>query len=132
MTGSIQLSHKVSWRQRQRVASLPFRNQIVHITPAHKLFPRTGLPGGGRAAGAQERQVQALRELPERGGELAVVDGTVLVRVELVEQSLDLGVRDAELPAHRDEVLVLDPARFVHVTGGKEPPETRRLHRGMD
>lgn len=108
----------------QSDVTLPFRDQPVHITPAHKLFPGTG------RLGAEGGQVQALRELLEPGGEHAVVDEPVLVRVELSEQSGDLLLGDAEPTADRSKVLVLDPTRFVHIAGGEEYPETRPLHRG--
>lgn len=109
----------------QSDVTLPFRDQPVHITPAHKLFPGTG------RLGAEGGQVQALRELLEPGGKLAVVDEPVLVRVELSKQSRDLVLGDAELAADRSKVLVLDPTRFVRIAGGEESPETRPLHRGM-
>lgn len=73
--------------------------------------------------GAKRRQVQSLRHLPEPGGEVAVVDVSVITRVELVEQTFDVRFGDAELAAHRREILVLDPAGLVHVAGGKQPPE---------
>lgn len=73
--------------------------------------------------GAQRGQVQSLRNLPKPGGEVAVVDVAVITRVELVEQTSDVSFGDAELAAHRREILVLDPAGLVHVAGGKEPPE---------
>lgn len=116
--------HAVTSEGRSDV-TLPFRDQPVHITPAHKLFP------GTRRLGAEGGQVQALRELLEPGGKLAVVDEPVLVRVELSEQSRDLILGDAEPTADRSKVLVLDPTRFVDVAGGEESPETRPLHRGV-
>lgn len=107
--------------------SLPFRNQSLRIYPAHKLFPRTASVLG--RPGAERRQVQSLGHLLEPGGELAVVDVSVFVRVELVEQSFDLSFGDVELPADHGEVLVLDPARFVHITSGKQSAKAGSLHR---
>lgn len=104
----------------------PLGDQAVHITTAHKLFPRSG------RFGSEDGQVQTLGELLEARGKPAVVDEPVLVHVELSEQSPDVVLRDAELATHRSKVLELDATRFVHIAGGEESPETRPLHREMN
>lgn len=105
----------------QHLGCAPFRDKILHPSPIHQHVPRTALVL--ERPGAERRQVQSLRHLPEPGGEAAVVDVSVIARVELVEQTLDVSFGDAELAAHRREILVLDPAGLVHVAGGEEPPE---------
>lgn len=105
----------------QHLGCAPFRDKILHPSPIHQHVPRIALVL--ERPGAERRQVQSLRHLPEPGGEAAVVDGSVITRVELVEQTLDVSFGDAELAAHRREVLELDPAGLVQVAGGEEPPE---------
>lgn len=101
---------------------LPLGQETLGVHPAHELFPRAARPRAARAP------VERVRHLPEPAGELAVVDVSALVRVELVEQSSDLGLGDAELPADDREVAVLDLPGLVHVAGGKEPPQTGSVH----
>lgn len=107
---------------RQHSAGSPFRDKSLHSsTPIRQHVPRIALVL--QRPGAQRRQVQRLRHLPKLGGEVAVVDASVIARVELVEQTSDVSFGDAELAAHRREILVLDLTGFVHVAGGKQPPQ---------
>lgn len=105
----------------QNLGCAPFRDKSLHPSPIHQHVPRIALVLG--RPGAERRQVQSLRHLLKPGGEVAVVDVSVITRVELVEQTSDVSVGDAELATHRREILVLDPAGLVHVAGGKQPPE---------
>ena len=107
----------------------PFRQEVLRVHPTHELFPRPSRAEArpGPAAGGGP-PVQLLGHLLEPGGELAVVDVSVLVRVEPVEQSLDLGFGHVELPAHHREIPELDLPGVVHIAGGKQPPETGAVH----
>lgn len=113
-------------RRSQPDVILPLRQQSLRVHPAHELFPRAGLRLGRPSP--ERRQVQSLRNIVKPGRKLAVVDVSISVHVELVEQSLDLGVGDVQLPANHREVLVLDPPRFVHIASGKKSPKTGSVH----
>lgn len=106
-------------------ASSPVGHQSLRFSLIRQHVPRTApvleRPGAQRCQA--QAQVQSLRHLPEPGGEVAVVDVPVSIRVELVEQSFDVSFSHAELKAHRRKILVFDLAGFVHVAGGKQPPQ---------
>lgn len=100
----------------------PFRYQSLRFSLLiHQHVPRISLVL--ERAGVQGRQVQSLRHLPKPGGKVAVVDVPIIIRVELVEQSLDVSFGDAEVQAHRRKILVFDLPGLVDVAGGKQPPE---------
>lgn len=101
--------------------SLPFRHKSLRFSLIHQHIPRIALVP--ERPGAKRRQVQRLRHLPKLGGEVTVVDVSIIIRVELVEQSFDVSFRDVEFEAHRGKILVFDLPGLVHVAGGKQPPE---------
>lgn len=105
----------------QHLGCAPFSDKSLHPSPIHQHVPRIALVL--ERPGVKRRQVQSLRHLPKPGGEVAVVDVSVITSVELVEQTFDVSFGDAEFAAHRREILELDPAGLVHVAGGKQPPE---------
>ena len=102
-------------------ASSPFRYQSLRFSPIHQRVPRIALIL--ERPGAKRCQVESRRHLPKLGGEVAIVDVSLIIRVELVKQSFNVSFRDTELEAHRRKILVFDLPGFVHVAGGKQPPE---------
>lgn len=111
----------IQWLMGILDASSPFGYQSLRFSLIHQHVPRIALVL--ERPGAKRCQVQSIRHLPKLGGEVAVVDVSVIIRVELVEQSFDVSFRDAEFEAHRRKILVFDLPGLVDVAGGKQPPE---------